>query len=95
MAANTEMLGTELFVKLSVARAVIKADVQFNEGVNNMLKTEAKRSPTIGLPLLDARMRLKTRLQQYEKDAAKWHERKKLAHQVALEKRKRAHSNPP
>eukprot|EP00959_Pyramimonas_sp_CCMP1952_P214451 4487594-Pyramimonas_sp.AAC.1 len=77
-AANTGKLGRELFCALRLAGRVIKADVQFNEGINSLLKVEINKAPSMTMELLDARARLKFTL-GYLDLGMKWHQRKKTA----------------
>lgn len=72
-ASETGTCKLDLFALVKLVRRLMKADVQANERMNSLISANIDFAPNIGLPLLDARTRIKQELQLGTRGAAtKW-----------------------
>eukprot|EP00959_Pyramimonas_sp_CCMP1952_P077781 1625901-Pyramimonas_sp.AAC.1 len=58
-ASRTGVLSMRVWMPLYLASVFWRGDTQEIEGVNNLLQTVVRRAPSIGLPLLDARVAIR------------------------------------
>ena len=61
-AAQDGLLPADLYALLVAVRKAIKANAQSSEGMHNLIKAETRQSPSMTMPLLDARVRIKIQL---------------------------------
>lgn len=72
-ASETGKCSAKLYALISLVRKMMKGDVQANERMNSSISSNVDFAPNIGLPLLDARTRIKRELQIGTRGAAtKW-----------------------